>query len=331
MTKHRNPAVTGIIGVLMVIFLTVSALYITDLPIYGAAQRYQAEFSESAGLKSGSEVRIAGVKVGAVEDLALEGDRVVVDIRVEDAWIGDQTSASIQIKTLLGQKYLALEPRGTTPLNPRDRIPLERTVAPYDVIVAFGDAAETLGEIDAQKTQEGLRTLSEAFSGTPEHIRNAVDGISRLSQTISSRDSELAALFEQTRDATAIFADRNQEFARLLANAGLLLAELNTRQAAISTLLASSQDLSRELSGLVQDNREQLGPALAQLEGVTGMLLANQESLGRAINLLAPFYRLYANLLGNGRWFDVAVVNLTPPGVPLVPGFRDPIRTAGGN
>lgn len=331
MTKHRNPVVTGIIGVLMVIFLTVSALYITDLPIYGAAQRYEAEFSESAGLKSASEVRVAGVKVGAVEDVRLEGNKVIVAFRVEDTWIGDQTSASIQIKTLLGQKYLSLEPRGNTTLNPDNRIPLERTVAPYDVIEAFGDAAETLGEIDAEKTQEGLSVLSEAFSGTPEHIRNSVEGITRLSETISTRDQELAELLERTRDTTAIFADRNQEFASLLTNAGLLLAELNTRQAAISTLLRSAQDLSRELSGLVADNREQLGPALEQLQGVTNMLVANQESLGRAVNLLAPFYRVYANLLGNGRWFDVAVVNLTPPGVPLVPGFRDPIKTGGGN
>lgn len=330
MTKHRNPVTTGIIGVLMIIFLTVSALYITDLPIYGAAQRYEAEFSESAGLKPGSEVRVAGVKVGAVENVALEGNKVVVAFRVEDTWVGDQTSASIQIKTLLGQKYLALEPRGNGTLNPRDRIPLERTVAPYDVIVAFGDAADTLGQIDAAKTQEGLTALSEAFSGTPEHIRNAVDGVSRLSRTISSRDEELYKLLEETRDTTAIFADRNQEFARLLSNAGLLLAELNTRQQAISTLLTSTQDLSRELSGLVADNREQLGPALAQLEGVTGMLLENQENVGRAINQLAPFYRVYTNLLGNGRWFDVAVVNLTPPGIPLVPGFRDPI-VSGGN
>ena len=43
----------------------------------------------------------------------LDGDRVNVTFRVENTWIGDQTQATIQIKTILGQKFLSLNPRGS--------------------------------------------------------------------------------------------------------------------------------------------------------------------------------------------------------------------------
>ncbi|GGC76848.1 MCE family protein [Hoyosella rhizosphaerae] len=331
MTNHRNPAVTGFIGVIMILFATGAAFFLNDVPMYGAAPRYTAEFSEAAGLEKGSEVRVAGVRVGEVTDVRLEGDRIAVDLRVQDTWIGDRTEASIQIKTLLGQKYVALDPRGTEALNPRDRIPLERTASPYDVIPAFSDAAETLGEIDMNLAADAFDTLAEAFEDTPEHMRNAIEGVTRLSQTISSRDQEILQLLDETRQTTAIFADRNEEFARLVSNAGLLLEELNIRRQAISILLQSSQELSAELQGLVADNEQQLGPALAQLQGVTDMLVRNQEALQRGTNLLAPFYRVFADTLGTGRWFDIAIVNITPPGLPDVPGIRAPINTGGGN
>ena len=49
-------------------------------------------------------------------------------------------------------------------------------------------------------------------------------------------------------------------------------------------------------------------------------LQANNENLDQAIKLYEPFIRLYANIVGNGRWFDQVVVNLLPPGLPADSG-----------
>ncbi|MHB1800400.1 MAG: ABC transporter substrate-binding protein, partial [Actinomycetes bacterium] len=59
----------------------------------------------------------------------------------------------------------------------------------------------------------------------------------------------------------------------------------------------------------------------AQLEQVVAVLQANQGNLDRSIAALAPFVRVYADTLGNGRWFDTYVQNLVPvPGAPTTPG-----------
>lgn len=331
MTKKRNPAVTGGLGILVILLATMSAFFLDSLPIVGAANRYTAEFSEAAGLKPGNEVRVAGVKIGKVTDIDLAGDRVLVTFQTKDAWVGDQSTASIQIKTILGQKYLALDPRGTEVLDPGTPIPLERTTSPYDVIDAFGDAATTLEQIDTTRLASSFEVLSQSFAGTPDEIRGSLDGVARLSETIAKRDQELGKLFEATKQTSQILADRNEQFEKILANGGTLLAELNTRQQAIGQLLVSTQTLSRELTGLVADNEAQITPALTQLQGVIDILNANQQNVSKALEYAAPFYRIYANVLGNGRWFDTVVTNLTPPGLPDIPGYREPFRTLGGN
>ncbi|SEK76491.1 MCE family protein [Rhodococcus maanshanensis] len=331
MKQRRSPATIGALGIVVVLLATVSAFFLDDLPLIGAGATYRAQFTEAAGLKPSNEVRIAGVKVGKVTAVELDGDKVEVAFKVKDAWVGDQTTASIQIKTVLGQKYLALDPRGSDTLDPRDTIPLERTTSPYDVLDAFGDATTTLDAIDTTQLAQAMETLSDAFSGTPADIRASLDGVTRLSKTIGSRDDELRKLFAATADTSKVLADRNAEFTKLIGSAGLLLSELNSRQQAISQLLTGTQRLSQQLTGLVKENEEQIGPALEQLRGVVQILQDNNDNLDKAIKLYAPFTRLYANIVGNGRWFDQVVVNLTPPALPLIPGYRDPVRTIGGN
>ncbi|MBF6085445.1 MCE family protein [Nocardia cyriacigeorgica] len=327
----RSPAFIGVLGLVMVLLVTMSAFFLDRLPIIGAGISYSAEFSEAAGLDRGDEVRVAGVKVGSVSGVRLDGDRVVVDFRTRDTWIGDETTASIQIKTLLGQKYLALDPQGSRVADPSERIPLSRTVSPYDVIDAFSDAARTLDEIDTTQLATSMRVLSDAFATTPPHIRSAIDGVTRLSNTVAKRDDELRKLFAATKKTTQVLADRNAEFERLLTSGGQLFAELNIRQQAISQLLAGAQTVSTELSALVADNEKQIGPALTNLQAVIDLLNANQANITKTLELAAPFYGLYANVLGTGRWFDAVIVNITPPGLPEIPGYRPPVRTLGGN
>ncbi|MFF3567009.1 MCE family protein [Nocardia jiangxiensis] len=327
---QRSPAFMGALGLFLVLLIAVSTFYLDRLPIIGAGTKYTAEFSEAAGLKKGNEVRIAGVKVGDVTDVGLDGDRVLVSFRTKDAWIGDDTTASIQIKTVLGQKYLALDPKGTHPANPSKRIPLSRTVSPYDVTEAFQDAGKSLEQTDTAQLAKSMQVLSDAFSETPPDIRSSIDGVARLSETLAKRDEQLKQLFAATNKTTKVLADRNVQFERLLANGGQLLAELNVRQQAIAQLLTGAKTIAAELTTLVHDNEQQIGPALTNLQKSIDMLNDNQQNISKTLTLAAPFYGLYSNVLGNGRWFDAVIVNLIPPALPDVPGNRPPIRNMGG-
>lgn len=312
--QNRDPLKIGIGGILVLVLGFMLAMNFNTLPLIGG-KTYTAEFSEAAGLRADNEVRVAGVKVGTVSDVDLEGDRVKVSFRIDDAWVGDRTTAAIKIKTLLGQKYLALDPQGSSELASSQPIPLKRTMAPYDVIEAFSGLSRTVGNIDTDQLAKSFRTMAETFSDTPDEVRGALDGLSALSNTIASRDAELQRLLDNTNKVTKTISDRNADFERLLADGNQLLNEIRDRRSEISSLLDGTKTLSKQLTGLVKDNEAELGPTLEQLDKVTALLQRNQANLDRGIQGFAPFTRLFSNVLGNGRWFDSYMCGLLPPAI----------------
>jgi phospholipid/cholesterol/gamma-HCH transport system substrate-binding protein len=48
------------------------------------------------------------------------------------------------------------------------------------------------------------------------------------------------------------------------------------------------------------------------LQGVVDLLNSNQENLDSSLRLMAPFYRVFGNTLGNGPWFDTYITNMPP-------------------
>jgi phospholipid/cholesterol/gamma-HCH transport system substrate-binding protein len=60
------------------------------------------------------------------------------------------------------------------------------------------------------------------------------------------------------------------------------------------------------------------------LQQVNQLLIAQNQNLRDTITYMAPFYRLYANVLGNGRWFESVVTNLLPPALPQQNTTRPP-------
>ncbi|WP_037319131.1 MCE family protein [Amycolatopsis orientalis] len=308
-----DPVKVALAGLTTMALGMAAALNADALPVIGGGTAYSAEFSDAGGLRADNDVRIAGVKVGKVSEIDLTGDRVLVSFRVKDAWLGDATGASIQIKNVLGQKYLALDPRGETILDPGEPIPLRRTTAPYDVLEAFRDLSKTVDDIDVDQLAKSFDTISATFADTPADVRAALDGISKLSGTIASRDRQLRTLVANTRQVSQTLVDRDAEVQRLIQDGDTLLRAISARQQAIKDLLDGSKRLATALDGIIADNDGQLGPVLEQLDRLTSMLQRNQDSLAKGIAVFAPAIRLLTNVGGNGRWIDGYLCGLVLP------------------
>ena len=311
--REMNKTVIGTLGISLILSLVAIGFNADKLPVIGGGKIYQAEFAEAAGLHAQDEVRVAGVKVGKVISLDLAGDRVLVRMRLKDVSFGNLSRADIRIKTVLGRKFVALQPAGDGEMEPGSTIPLDRTSAPFDVSDAFQGLATTVGKIDDQQLAKAFETLSATFQNTPNDVRASLTGLSRLSRTIASRDDQLKALLTRSRGVTKLLADRDPALVTFLSNSSLVLQELQSRKAAIDALLASTVELSQQLEALVRENRATLAPALAQLRGVVQVLRQNEANIDSALPRLAAFTRIFSNNLGNGRWFDTLTNNLVNP------------------
>lgn len=310
--SERSPVAIGLAGLALMGLVALAVFFSSDLPLIGGGTGYSAYFTEAAGLQAGNPVRIAGVTVGRVTGVSLAGDRVLVTFKVKNAWVGDRSTVGIDIQTVLGDKYLALDPLGRAAQNPGQTIPAARTTSPYDVTQAFEGVGQDINQINTRELAESLETIAVTFRNSPPYVHTAIRGLAALSRSIASRDAQITSLLAGTRKVTGQLSSQDSRFKSLLSDGNLLLGELRERQQAVHALLVGSQQLAVQLTGLVSDDSATLGPALRALSQVTAVLEANQANLDKALSLAGPYYRLLGNALGNGRWFDVYVCGLIP-------------------
>ncbi|WP_067466558.1 MCE family protein [Actinomadura macra] len=309
--RERNPVPIGLVGFAIIIVALAVAMNLDSIPLVSGGRTHTASFKEAAGLKTDEEVRIAGVKVGKVTGLELDGDHVKVTFRVDDGVrLGDRTEADIKIKTVLGAHFLSLNPRGTGRLG--RNIPIERTHTPFEVVPAISELSRRVSKIDYRQLATSFDVLSQTFENSPDEIRASLQGLRRLSTTIASRDDQLHELAGKAKDVSQLLADRNQDFAKLIQDGDKVLQAVQARRAVIHQLLINTVTLSQQVNALIKENEGQLRPMLDNLQKVNGVLLKNQDNLDRILQLFAPFARQFADVTGTGRWFDSYIQNLLP-------------------
>ncbi|MGH3389674.1 MAG: MCE family protein [Actinomadura sp.] len=337
--RERNPVPIGLAAMGTIVAGLILALNLESVPLINGGTSYNAAFAEAAGLKEDEEVRIAGVKVGKVTGLELEGDHVRVEFRVDDeVRLGELTRAEIKIKTVLGAHFLALDPRGPGRQDPGRQIPVSRTATPFEVVPAVSELSQRVGDVDTRQLAESFDVLAETFQNSPEEIRGSLRGLSRLSKSISSRDDDLHELVKASKDVTGVLADRNEEFVKLLDDGDKILQAVQARRAVIHQLLVNTVRLSQQVNALIAENEAEIGPMLANLQRVNAILLKNQNNLDRTIQLLASYSRQFTDATGSGRWFDSYIQNLIPipasvqnvPGAGSVGGTQSGGGSSGG-
>jgi phospholipid/cholesterol/gamma-HCH transport system substrate-binding protein len=311
--RERNPVPIGAISIAAILILLVMAFKAGDLPLIGGGDTYKAAFAESGGLKVNDEVRIAGVRVGKVTGIDLDGNKVIATFKVDTpSRFGTETGAAIKVKTLLGAMFISLEPKGGGQLKEDTTIPVERTTSPYNVVQAFSGLADRAQKIDTARLAKSIDTLAELTDDTPVAFQSTLRGLSRLSETVASRNEQIGQLLGNLDTVSGTLADRDEDIIALMKDSDVLLRALVARRDAVHQLLVSTSRLSTELTLLVQQTRADLKPALSNLQGVVNLLLKNQSNLDESLRLMAPFYRVFANTLGSGPWFDTWIQNLPP-------------------
>ncbi len=322
--RDKNPTVLGVAALTGIAVGLTVALNLDSIPLFhGGTTSDHAHVAEAAGLREGEEVRVAGVKVGKVTGLELDGNRVRVDFRVDEGVrIGDESTVNIKIKTLLGAHFLAVEPDGDRRQNPAQAIPTNRTTTPYEVVPAIADLSKNIDAIDTDQLAESFDTLSATFENSPEEIKASLRGLRRISQTISKRDDELNELLVRAKDVTGVLNDRSGELVKLMQDGDKLLQAVQARRDTIHQLLVNTYRLAQQLNAVIDENEDEIRPLLANLQKITKVLLDNRDNLDRSLQLMAVYARQFSDATGTGRWFDSYIQNF----IPLPASIGDPSK-----
>ncbi|MFI2837632.1 MCE family protein [Mycolicibacterium sp. PDY-3] len=315
--SERNPVKVGIAGSAVVAAAVVGTLNYDRIPFLSGGHEYTAQFADAAGLRPDSPVEVAGLRVGQVSSIGLDGDRVVVTFDIDRSiFIGDRSEAAIKTKTVLGAKVVEVTPRGDVPLEAP--IGLEQTASPYQLSDALGDLSTTINGLDTDQLSASLQTLAETFSDTPPELRAAVDGVSRLSGTLAERDSELRSLLSDVGKVSTVLGQRSSQIVDLITNSNSLLAQIRTQSAALDSISTSIVAVSRQVRAFIAENRESFTPTLDRLNGVLAIIDNRRERLQDAVKRLNSYAMALGESVSGGPFFKGFVVNL-PPGQYIQP------------
>ena len=283
-------------GPLLVIGVVV-ALALASFRIVNGLTEYRlvVPLDSADGLYPGSDVLIAGAKAGTVRDISLDGSQTLVTIAVDDAYAPVHADARLTVrpKSLLGEKYLALDPgsAGMLPSGSRlSQLQVARSVDLQDVV-----------NILDQPTREKLRTLVISLGGglagrgldtnqTLSNGRQDLDHLAAITDTLAARDQELQQVIKGLDQVTAELAssDRRTQLGALIANSEALLHSLSQQDAQIKTTLTAANAALGRTDASLSGTGAQLNDILTQaprtvglLNGLTAALATNTDLITR--------------------------------------------------
>ena len=312
-TDGRDPLRTGIFGIVIVTCLVLVSFGYTELPFWPRGKHYTAYFAHAAGIVAGNPVQIYGYTVGEVDsvDLDITNQAAKIGFTVDrKIRVGDQSLVAIKTDTVLGQRSIEVSPRGSGSVP---SIPLARTTTPYTLNSALQDLGRNIGELDDAKFVEALDTLTAAMRDATPQVRSALDGITLLSRSVNRRDQKVQQLLQQAKSLSDVVAARSQQINTLITDGNVLFAELADRRQAIDQLISGIKDLAAQLSGFVEDNKEQLKPALTRLNLVLDNLNERREHISAALTQLPAYATALGEVVGSGPGFQANVFGVPPP------------------
>lgn len=305
--EDRSVTAVGLVALAVLVGLMATLVIITRIgPGY---KRISADFTQAAALLPKNPVVVAGIPVGTVTGLKLNGDRVTVDMKVQNNLnIGKDSRATIMITTILGSRYVSLAPGGGGPLE-NGTIDINHTAVPYDLQQALQDVAINYGEVDTDQLATALQALGKQVEALPPLIPQSMDNLKRLSTVMAQRRDQVGDMLRTMDIVTGTLRRQQSSLGAMINQGNELLSEFVTRQVAFHAMLQSLEDLVRLLDDTIVDDRAQVESLLANMNTLAG-LAAKHEDLLRNILQAAPVtLRGFANATGTGNALDTTFTN----------------------
>ncbi|HEY0864260.1 MAG TPA: MlaD family protein [Lacunisphaera sp.] len=248
-----------------------------------------AGFANLKGLKTGDEVRMAGVKVGAVELTRLAGHRVEAVLAIEPGVkIPSDAVASVEQSSLLGSNYLGVTfgTPGIELLKDGDEISTKATVDMSEVISQLGNLGSKLEQVIGE-IGKSMGAGSEG-GGIFQRIDKLVtDNGPKLTETISNLQ-DITAKIKTSEGTLGKLVNDSKLHDDLLAGVGeikLAAADARTFMSDTKGIVADVKAGKGTLGLLLYDEAtaNSLKTSMTNLREVSDKLNSGQGTLGKLI------------------------------------------------
>ncbi|HOC42616.1 MAG TPA: MlaD family protein [Thermoanaerobaculales bacterium] len=271
---------TAKIGLFMLVALVVLGLFILeieDIRIGAGRQRQPvtARFPSAAGIDRKAAVRIAGVRVGKVEEVRLDGVDAVLELSLyADVRLHQDASAQVVNMGILGDKYVEILPGspGTPLLAPGTE--LRGSVPP-----SFDDVMRTASAIgdDVKQVTASLRSSAGGEQGAAR--------LAEIIENIRELTASLKVLIAQNQANVNATTENFRAFSETLRDELPGIAEKMNRLAdQLNEVVYDNRDNAQASLENIRELSEKLQSTADNLDSITGKIAAGEGSIGKLVN-----------------------------------------------
>jgi len=317
----------------LVIFMLVTTLATGILVVtignlsFSGTQQFKAVFADATGVNKGDDIRVAGVKVGTVKDVAItDRTRALITFSVDDATsVTEATHATIKYRNLVGQRYIALtqEVGSADKLSQGETIPIARTAPALDLTVLFNGFKPLFEALSPSDINQLSYEIVQVFQGEGGTLESLLAHTASVTNTLADRDQVISDLVDNLSEVLDHVADRDDQLNQLITTFRQFVGGLNSDREAILGSLDQISQLSVQTASLVKGIRSPLVDDIANLRTLTANIQRNRGELDRALQVLPIKLEKVGRTAIYGSWFNFYLCQFQ--GKVKLPGITVPV------
>jgi phospholipid/cholesterol/gamma-HCH transport system substrate-binding protein len=329
---ERNPRRIGAIA-LAVMLALVAGVFFLNRSIFASTYTLRARFANAAGLGPGAKVTVAGVDVGTVRSVQLDGNAVLATLSVDrSVTLPAQTAAAIEVETVLGVLDVALQPISGWSHPLRNGALITDTSVPVEFQNLQNTGGHLLEQSDVHALNQLLSAVADIAKGKETQVAQIISGLDRFTGVIDARSSEVSQLIDAAQHLSATVAQHDQQLAGVVASLTQVVQGLADRSGELASLIQNTDQLASQTASLIGQNQPQLQQLLNRLHTVLGVVAAHQEDLAEAVAYLDSGITGFASIGYSGStplpWANIYFDVLGSSGVSELLGSCDSVVSA---
>jgi len=314
MRRHRT-LIKFVIFAIIMSFLTASLFFIFGQYRTGATNTYSAVFADASRLKTGDTVRVAGIRVGTVNDLELRPDKsVLVKFDADhDVVLTTGTKAAVRYLNLVGDRYLELVdgPGSTKVLPAGSQIPPDRTAGALDLDLLLGGLKPVIQGLNPQDVNSLTSSLIQAFQGQGGTLTSLFAKTSSFSNALADNDQTIQQLIDNLNTVVAVLAKDGGQFDASIDKLETLISGLSGDRDPVGTAITSLDNGTASLASLLGEARQPLANAVDQLDRLAPLLYNGKDGLEAGIKRMPGNYRKLVRLGAYGSFIQYYICGLS--------------------
>jgi phospholipid/cholesterol/gamma-HCH transport system substrate-binding protein len=309
--RYGASLVKLIIFIVITLFLTAILAQTIGNISFSAQTSYRARFTDATGLIGGSDVRIAGVKVGQVSGIKVIDTRYAeVSFKVnKGVKLYNTTKARIRYLNLIGGRFLSLEEgvsdsTKSAVLPSHGEIPVSQTQPALDLTVLFNGFKPLFQALNPKDVNDLAFEIIQTLQGEGGTLDELLIRTASLTNTIADRDAVIGDVITNLNTVLATVDARDSQLDQLIVQLQRLFSGLSQDRQAIGDSLVNIDNLTSDFSGLLADARAPLAGDITKLNTVATQLAGQKDALSQQLQAIPNTLNSVGRTATYGSWFN---------------------------